>query len=436
MPRPVPAHGDPRTAWLHQPTGNGSVDITIEFLLIRFYRGINAVTDLERFKAICNFEKPDYVPIFGIPGSSGMSGGLMRFGWERLVEQGMPDWVDGCVSLDDPRSRREFKTWHRYWGTTGPVTVDFFPGDPAAGVASTKRTEGDREIIEYETGALTRQVIDNDVTYSMPDYVIHHVKDRKTWTFYRDRATPGKPWSSELLDHECRRFDRRDRPLSLGIGGTWGRLRGLMGPAAACTVLYDDPNLAHEIIEWYAWLFERYMIPVIERLKPELVGTGEDCCYNHGMLVSPAQFEHFCGDYYRKVSEVCRDNGVTMIHIDTDGNAMEFTGLARSFGMNAIHPYEVKAGNDLFSLREQYSDFILMGGLEKECVNEGNDKLIADEILGKVPLLLESGGYFPNGDHGLQPLVTFESMCKFMTLLHDVCGNPEGEFPRVKLEAG
>ena len=56
---------------------------------------------------------------------------------------------------------------------------------------------------------------------------------------------------------------------------------------------------------------------------------------------------------------------------------------------------------------------------------------IRPEILSKVPKLLASDRYFPNGDHGLQPLVTFESLCMFQTLLHDVTGNPEGEFPRV-----
>jgi len=93
----------------------------------------------------------------------------------------------------------------------------------------------------------------------------------------------------------------------------------------------------------------------------------------------------------------------------------------------------VKAGNDLFALRQRHPNFILMGWLEKEVVNEGNGHLIEAEIMSKVPTLLEQGRYFPNGDHGIQPLVTFENMCKFMTLLHEVTGNPEGEFPRVKI---
>ncbi|MBI3987213.1 MAG: hypothetical protein HY343_09850, partial [Lentisphaerae bacterium] len=67
---------------------------------------------------------------------------------------------------------------------------------------------------------------------------------------------------------------------------------------------------------------------------------------------------------------------------------------------------------------------------EKEVVNEGNEAMIGPEIMSKVPPLLEQGGYYPNGDHGIQPMVTFPNLCKFMTVLHEVCRNPEGEFPR------
>ena len=111
---------------------------------------------------------------------------------------------------------------------------------------------------------------------------------------------------------------------------------------------------------------------------------------------------------------------------------MELVPLVEACGVNAIYPFEVKAGNDLFALRERHPEFILMGWLEKEVVNQGNAAAIELEIMGKVPRLLKSGGYFPNGDHGIQPPVTFENLCKFMTMLHEVTGNPEGEFPRVR----
>ena len=66
---------------------------------------------------------------------------------------------------------------------------------------------------------------------------------------------------------------------------------------------------------------------------------------------------------------IAKSVGADLVSLDTDGNAMEFTGIARSYGVGGIFPYEVKAGNDLFKLREQYPDFVLFGWLEKESVN-------------------------------------------------------------------
>jgi len=389
-----------------------------------------AMTELERFKAVCHFEKPDYVPIFGFPGAPGMSHGAMRKTHDRLLETGMPDWVDGCFHLG---GGWQSETWHRYWGTTGPDFIDFFPADPGGpGIACERRIEGEWEVLEYESGALTRQVLDNDVTYSMPEFVRYPVRDRQSWEFYRERTAPGPRWSDERIDEACTRFRDRDKPLAVSVGSTWGRLRGLMGTELASTILYDDPQLAHEIIDWYTGHMETYLAPVIERLRPEILATGEDCCYNHGTLISPRHFEEFCAGFYRRMGQIGHDCGADMMAIDTDGNAMEFVSLVEACGINTIYPFEVKAGNDLFELRAKHPRFILMGWLEKESVNEGNADMIEPEIMGKVPPLLEHGGYFPNGDHGIQPLVTFENLCKFMTLLHEVIGNPEGEFPRMR----
>ena len=387
------------------------------------------MSDLERFKAICRGEKPDYVPIFGFPGAPGMSGGAMAKTHARLVETGMPEWVDGCHRLGQAESTEK---WGRYWGTTQPIGIDFFPAAPARGFKTEKRIEGDFEIIESETGAVTRQVIDNDITYIMPEFLVYDVRDRASWEFYRDGVKPGPLWPAERIEEHCRRFEGRDRPLAIGAGGTWGSMRSLMGPQRACTVLYDDPDLAREIIDYFAWHRRTYVFPLIERLRPEVVGCWEDMCYNHGLLISPDHFREFCSPSYREVAAVARDCGAEMATVDCDGNVMELVDLLAECGLNALYPSEVKAGNDLFELRRRHPEFILMGWLEKESVNQGNERRIAAEILSKVPPLLEKGRYFPNGDHGLQPLVTFPALCMFMTLLHEVTANPEGEFPRMR----
>ena len=382
----------------------------------------------ERFLAVARFQRPDYVPIFGFPGAPGMSGGCLKTVHDRLVATGMPARVGGSSRMNDAE---DLESWQRYWGAGGPITLDFSVCLGVEAIRSVTRIENGREIVEDECGALTRQVIDNDITYSMPEFIRYRVRDRQSWEFYRDRMTPRRRMPADQIEANCLRFDRRDWPLAIGAGGAYGFLRDLMGPEALSLAFYDDPQLIHDIMAWRMEQVSNQSFALIERLRPEVVQLWEDLSYNHGMLLSPALFREFCGPSYAQACGCARAAGVAVIAVDCDGNVMEFAPLAAEYGVNAMYPFEVKAGNDLFALREKLPDFVFFGWLEKEVVNEGNERLIGPEILGKVPPLLGKGGYFPNGDHGLQPTATFRGLCRFMTILHESCGNPEGEFPRM-----
>jgi hypothetical protein len=390
------------------------------------------MNDLERFLAVINGEDPDYIPIIGLPGAAGMSGGCLSVLHRRLVSQGMPSWVDGSISLSKSDT---IESWGRYWGTTVPMKLDFAPHEPAVGFKTTRRESGGFEIIESESGAVTRQYIDNDENYVMPDHEVYPVRDRASWEFFRERVTPGRPWSSAKIDEYASKYDGRTKPLVVTAGGTWGSIRSSMGTELACTILYDDPEWVHEIMDWKRSVLRSHVFPLIERLRPEIIHTGEDICYKGGMLISPDHWREFCAPFYIELSDFARSCGCPVIALDNDGNANEFVSLLEECGVNAMYPFEPKAGNELFTIRDRHPEFLLFGWLEKEVVNEGNEHLIEDEIRQKAALL-EKGRYFPNLEHGMQPMATFDLLLRFMTLLHEITGNPEGEFPRIdRIEA-
>jgi len=386
------------------------------------------MTDRERFVAVATGQEPDYVPIFGFPGAPGMSGGCLRHTHERLVATGMPDHVGGCVTN---WQNRDVESWYRYWGTTGPIGIDFGLAWGAEGIKSTRREEDGFVIIEGEDGSVTREIVDNADTYIMPEFRVYPVRDRASWEFRKARTAPREFMSPEDMEKNCARFDDRDRPLVIGAGGTFGNIRSMMGTEAASLALYDDPELIHDIIDSFREHNRRHVFPLIERVRPEVVACWEDIGYKTSMLISPEQFREFCAPLYREVADCARACGVPVMTVDSDGCAMQLMPLLAECGFNSLHPFEVKGNNDLFALREQLPEAVLFGWLEKEVVNEGNERLIEPEIRRKVPPLLAKGRYFPNGDHGIQPPVTFPNLCKFMTILHEVCNNPEGEFPRV-----
>ncbi|MBN2212268.1 MAG: hypothetical protein JW709_12795, partial [Sedimentisphaerales bacterium] len=198
----------------------------------------------------------------------------------------------------------------------------------------------------------------------------------------------------------------------------------------ACMILYDAPDLAREIIDWLHQLRKTYQLPLVEYLKPDIILTHEDCCYNHGMMISPGQFMAFCGPAYREMAEWKAALGIEMLAVDSDGDVGQLIPRLIGLGVNALYPLEAKANRDLLALRRAHPEFILLGGLEKEVINEGSEHLIDAEIQAKVPPLLRPGRYFPNIDHTLQPMCTFDNFRRFMTVLHDVLNNPEGSFPR------
>ena len=390
------------------------------------------MTPKERFLAVCRGETPDYMPIFGFPGAPGMSRGCMSKTHDRLVATGMPAHIGGVYNLGT--GAHDVESWIRYWGTADPISLDFGLGRGGEGFKESRRVEDGHEIIRSENGAITRQVLENDVTYSMPEFIRYPVRDRESWEFYKSRTTATGIMPADEMEERCKAYDDRDQPLVIGAGGTYGGLRGLMGTEGASYALLEDPELVHDMVARQIDGVRKYVFPLIERLRPEIVQMGEDLCYNHGMLLSPKLFDEYYGAYYREVCDVAHANGA-IVAVDTDGNQMEFAPLAHSYGVDALYPSEVKAGNDLFALREQLPDMIFFGWLEKEVVNEGNEDMIEPEIMSKVPALMAKGRYFPNGDHGIQPPVTFPNLCRFMTILHEVCGNPEGEFPRTDRSA-
>ena len=76
------------------------------------------LNDRERFLAVALKQEPDYIPIFGFPGAPGMSRGCQKPAHQRLFATGMPL----CVTKGQ---KDDVENWYRYWGTTGPATLDF-----------------------------------------------------------------------------------------------------------------------------------------------------------------------------------------------------------------------------------------------------------------------------------------------------------------------
>ena len=80
------------------------------------------------------------------------------------------------------------------------------------------------------------------------------------------------------------------------------------------------------------------------------------------------------------------------------------------------------AHNDAVALRKKYGKDLIIGGtIDKRALAKGKEA-IREEVMSKVPFLLEQGGYFPSVDHAVPPDVTFENYCYYINLIREVAG--------------
>lgn len=100
-----------------------------------------------------------------------------------------------------------------------------------------------------------------------------------------------------------------------------------------------------------------------------------------------------------------------------------------------------QAHPDLYDLADRLGLFVWaeipLWGVGSRDVGEFADPAAIDvEIERKVPPLLAHGGYFPGIDHGLPPTTRHRIYLHFMRRLHELTGNPQGEFWRYLTQAG
>ena len=257
----------------------------------------------------------------------------------------------------------------------------------------------------------------------MPMFLDWPVKDRATWNELKKRLDPDTPerWPSDW-DAYVQEMNGKSEPLSLEVGSFYGFLREWVGSERILYMFYDDPNLIEEMMEQMLYLETEVIKRTLKDIKVQQATFWEDMCYKAGPLISPAMVRKFMVPRYKKITDLLHSYGVDVIYLDSDGNVEQLIPLWLECGINFHWPFEVAAGNDAVALRKKYGkDLIISGTIDKRALARGKEA-IREEVMSKVPFLLEQGGYFPSVDHLVPPDVTFENYCYYINLMREVAG--------------
>ncbi|MGI6494600.1 MAG: uroporphyrinogen decarboxylase family protein [Kiritimatiellia bacterium] len=255
----------------------------------------------------------------------------------------------------------------------------------------------------------------------MPEYVTHPVTGFPTWE--RDvkwRLSPSAPGRLEALEAalpEARKGAAEGQMVTQTCIGGYMYLRSLIGPEALLYAFHDQPDLIHACMRQWLELAEFVCEFHQREFTLDEFYIGEDICYNHGPLISPAMIREFLFPYYgeliQDIRKRQRDKSRHLyIQLDTDGDARPVIPLYRELGFDVFSPFEVASGCDVVAIAKQYPGLVLQGGFDKRILAAGRDA-IDREVDRIFPVLYERGGYIPTCDHGVPAEVDWRDYLHF-----------------------
>ena len=393
------------------------------------------ISPKERFLDICHFKRPGDLCM--------LSAGINVF-----AEQTLEKWVEQGASEEiiNPRFCRDyFQIQHIHWLGEIKSGLRGIPGDELPKIDLGHGITVSRETLSPTVPAYEPRIISEDersVTYTntmgqtvkrlkesaktdwgMSMFLDWPVKDRATWNEYKKRLDPNSPerWPSDW-DAYVQKVNARSEPLSLGLSGLYQTLRLAVGSERILYMFYDDPGLIEDMMEHVVYMQTVFIKRMLKDIKVEQAHWGEDMAYDAGPLISPTMVRKFMLPRYRKVTDLLRSYGVDVNYMDSDGNLNELIPLWLEVGINYVWPLEVAAHNDAVALRKKYGKDLIIGGtIDKRALIKGKEA-IREEVMSKVPFLLETGGYFPAVDHMIPPGITFENYCYYINLMREVAG--------------
>jgi len=378
----------------------------------------------ERFLAICHGERPGDIAITDLLFEP------LAETPEEWIKQGAPEEIkkisgfNRYFQLEHVHALQEIIAGNYRADLMGDNLPPSFVTPPVVPVFEIKVIEEDeRHRIETTYGGATVKVC-KEFPWRMPKYLDYPVKDRATWNEYKKRLDPNTPerWPSDW-NAFVKKTNSEDAPTMLHLSGFFGMLREWMGLETLLYTFYDDPELIEDMMDQLLYLDMEVAKRALKDLRIEFVRLWEDMAYKSGSLISPDMFKKFMIPRYKKITDFLHSQGIDIIHLDSDGNINELIPIwLEECGVNFPWPLEVAAGMDAVALRKKYGkDIILAGNIDKRVFAKGKDA-IRDEIMSKVPFLIETGGYFPGLDHGTPPDISLENYRYFINLLREIGG--------------
>ena len=370
----------------------------------------------ERFWKFANFEKIDRLPYW-----ADWLGPWDRWRAEGLaigvqIDKPLPDWNDDGLlrawSLEYFGFEGMFSV---FWGIPRiPVDIGVYPAFEEITLEET----GEYRIFRSGNGVIEKQFKRRHGSLVSTTFMEYPIKNRKDWIKFRDEhldpQAPGRYPPAAEWEALKQKWQQRENVISIDGGSFYGFLRDWIGFERLSYLLFDEPALIHEMMDYLGDFFIQVLEKAVTEVKDiDFAMFWEDMCYKTGPLLSPSMFREFMLPNYQKVTNFLADHGIKLSWVDCDGNIEALLPLWLEGGVRGFYPMEVAASMDAAKLQAQYGHQILMwGNFDKRALIAGKEAI--DVELARMAPIVAKGGFIPLVDHSVPDDVSLENYLYYL----------------------
>jgi uroporphyrinogen decarboxylase len=225
-----------------------------------------------------------------------------------------------------------------------------------------------------------------------------HVGDGPGWQAYAERAR-----QSEV-------------PVCATVPCLYWTLRDMCGFEGLSLMFYDQPELVHEMMEYWTWFLIEILREPLSHIRVDHLILNEDMAFKGQSMISPAHMREFMLPHYRKLYAFCKEKGVEVVDMDSDGYNGQILSVFYPSAIDAIQPIEIAAHNDPEVILRENPGIYIQGGIDKRELRFDKARARA-EVAKRYRVARQYGGYIPTVDHGVPPDIPLRTFLYTVELL-------------------
>ncbi|MBC3805668.1 uroporphyrinogen decarboxylase [Acetobacterium fimetarium] len=211
---------------------------------------------------------------------------------------------------------------------------------------------------------------------------------------------PEGAWDQAIADANA--VDRDNKYVAAFIApGLFEMTHYLMGMENALMSFYEEPEAMHELIDYLTQYELDYAKALVENLHPDAILHHDDWGSQISTFLSPAMFEEFFLESYKKIYGFYKANGVELIVHHSDSYAATLVPNMIEMGVDIWQG--VMNTNNIPEMIKQYGGKItFMGGIHSGIID--HPEWSQEQIAAEVKRTCEENGklyFIPSSCQGL-----------------------------------